>query len=97
MFYYVYVLRGSKDNRLYIGYTENLKKRLHEHEAGSVKSTKPRIPLELIFYEAYKNKYDALRRERYFKSSKGKTTLKRMLRDFLKGGLPQRQTVEGMR
>jgi predicted GIY-YIG superfamily endonuclease len=37
----------------------------------------------LIFYEAYKNKYDALRREKYLKTTKGRTTLKSMLREFL--------------
>jgi putative endonuclease len=39
-------------------------------------STKNRRPLELIFYEAFPNKFDALKRERYFKTTKGKTTLK---------------------
>jgi putative endonuclease len=46
-------------------------------------ATAPRRPFELTFYEAYRNKYDALRREKYFKTSKGKTTLKAMLREHL--------------
>lgn len=42
------------------------------------------MPVELVFYEAYRNKYDALRREKYLKTSKGKSTLKNMLREFFK-------------
>jgi len=80
--YYVYVLKSEKDDNLYIGYTDDLKKRVKEHNNGCVPSTKPRRPFTLIFYEAYLNKYDALRREKYFKTSKGKTTLKSMLREY---------------
>jgi predicted GIY-YIG superfamily endonuclease len=60
-----------------------LKKRYIEHQQGKAPSTVPRLPIELIFYEAYKNKYYALRREKYLKSSKGKTTLKAMLKEFI--------------
>jgi putative endonuclease len=48
-----------------------------------VLSTKPRLSVRLVFYEAYLDKYDALRREKYLKTDKGKTTLKSMLREFL--------------
>jgi putative endonuclease len=84
MFYYVYVLRSLKDNKLYTGYTADLRKRFKEHQEGMVTSTKLRTPFELIFYEAYKNKYDAIRREKYFKTSKGKNTLTQMLKEFLR-------------
>ena len=83
MFYYVYVLRTLKDAKFYIGYTTDLRKRLEEHQEGLVTSTKPRAPFELIFFEAYRNKYDAVRREKYFKTSKGKNTLRQMLREYL--------------
>lgn len=53
-----------------------------KHSKGQVIATKHRLPVELIFYEAYLNKYDALRREKYFKSSKGKTALKVMLKEY---------------
>jgi len=82
-FYYVYILRSLKDGKLYVGYTEDLQKRIDRHNKGGSFSTKCRAPFEIIFYEAYRNKYDALRREKYFKSSKGKTTLQSMLREFL--------------
>ena len=77
--YYVYILKSKRDNKLYIGYSANLKKRFSEHQSGQVTSTRPRKPFELIFYEAYKNSKDAKRREKYFKTSKGKTSIKTML------------------
>ncbi len=83
-FHYVYVLKSLRDGRLYVGSTHDLKSRLKPHHSGLVTSTKPRRPLELIFYEAYLNEYDAKRRESYFKTSKGRTSLKAMLAEFLK-------------
>ncbi len=83
MFFYVYVLRSLKDKNFYVGFTENLKERIKAHNDGKSFATKCRRPFELIFYEAYRNKYDALRREKYFKSTKGKTTVKSMLKEFL--------------
>ena len=81
-FFYVYVLL-LRDDKFYIGFTSNLRNRITLHQKGKVDSTRPRLPLELIFYEAYKNKYDALRREKYLKTSKGKTTLNSMLKEYL--------------
>jgi putative endonuclease len=83
-FFYVYVLRSLSDRGLYIGSTQNLKNRLRLHNEGAVHSTKPRRPFELIFYEAYRSEHDAKRREIYLKSTKGRTTLRSMLREFLK-------------
>jgi len=64
-FYYVYVLLSFKDNKFYIGSTPDLKRRLKQHSSGQVDSTKNRLPVKVIFYEAYLNKYDAFRREDY--------------------------------
>ncbi|MBI2630987.1 GIY-YIG nuclease family protein [Candidatus Nomurabacteria bacterium] len=77
--FYVYILKSLKDEKLYIGYSSDLRKRFKAHQGGEVKSTKPRRPFELIFYEAYKSMKDAKRREMYFKTTKGKTSLKTML------------------
>lgn len=78
--FYTYVLKSKKDQRLYIGFSSNLKKRIDDHRNGRVVSTKHRRSFDLIFYEAFKDKKDALRREKYLKSSKGKSTLRLMLR-----------------
>lgn len=84
-FHYVYILCSLKDGLFYIGYSEDLKTRVNDHNKGKNISTKNRRPLELIFYESFPEKADALRRESYFKTTKGKATLKQMLKEFLKG------------
>jgi len=81
--YYVYVLLSLKDKKFYIGFTNDLKKRLKEHNSGNNISTKSRLPLELIYYEGHLSKKDTARREKYFKTTKGKSTLRQMLRDSL--------------
>ncbi len=81
--YYTYILLSHKDNKFYSGRTNNLKRRFNEHQNGLVRSTKCRLPVELIFYEAYLNKYDSIKRERYFKTTKGKYSLKNMLKNYL--------------
>lgn len=78
--FYVYVLKSGSHS--YIGYTEDLKRRLKEHNAGQNKSTKAYVPWELIFYEAYISQEDALRREGYLKTTQGKIALRRMLADY---------------
>lgn len=77
--FYIYILKSLKDDNLYTGFTGDLKKRLKEHECGNVDSTKNRRPLELIYYEAYKEKSHALLREKYLKTTQGKSRLKKQL------------------
>ena len=78
-FHFTYILLSLKDKKLYIGSTQNVFKRLEEHNNGE-KKTKSRIPFELLYYEAHRNKEDALRREKYFKTNSGKRTIRQMLR-----------------
>lgn len=61
--YYLYVLKSKKDAELYIGSTNDLRRRLLEHNTGKVASTKPRAPFELVYYEAYYSEDDARIRE----------------------------------
>ncbi len=68
--YYVYLIQSKKDNRLYIGLTNDLKKRITEHNQGLTKSTKYRRPLVLIYYEAYASLKDAQIREKKLKKFK---------------------------
>jgi len=80
--YYVYVLLCS-DDKFYIGYSTDLKKRIKRHKQGQVFATKGRLPIQLVFYEAFLHRMDAKRREKYFKTSPGKKALKLMLRRYL--------------
>ena len=82
-FYYVYILQSAKDNKFYIGSTNDLKRRLKEHKLGKNISTSKRLPVELIYFEGHLSKEDASRRERYFKTTKGKTTIRQILRNQL--------------
>ncbi len=82
-FYYVYVLRSLVKDFIYVGFTTDLKRRFSQHNNREELSTKHYAPLELIYYEAYRNEKDAKRRERYLKTTKGKTTLKIMLKELL--------------
>jgi putative endonuclease len=77
------VLLSSKDGHFYIGSSADVIQRTKDHNAGKNISTASRRPLELIYYEAFRSKSDALRRERYFKTTEGKTTLRQMMREYL--------------
>lgn len=81
-FYYVYVLRSLARDFIYVGFTHDLRRRVDDHNSGKEFSTKPYTPFDLIHYEAYRSEKDAIRRERYFKTTKGKTTLRTMLKEF---------------
>lgn len=65
--FFVYILKSLKDNQCYTGYTNNLKRRIEEHNSGKSKSTKPRAQFKLIYYEAYVSEKDAKRREHNLK------------------------------
>lgn len=83
--FYVYVCLSLKDHKLYYGSTNNLERRLQEHNNGEVTSTKCRIPLKLIYYEVYENKTDARLRGKYLKSGgRAKANLKIQLTETLK-------------
>ena len=81
--FYAYILKSKKSGRLYTGYTEDLRKRLKEHNRGESTYTKHRGPYELIYYEACLNKEDAKAREKYLKTGKGKRYIKYRLRRYL--------------
>lgn len=80
---YVYVLKSTKDNKNYVGYTKNLKFRFEQHQKGMVTSTKDRRPLKLIYYEVCINQKDATNREKYLKTIYGKRFLKSRLKSYL--------------
>ncbi len=83
--YYVYILQSERDKEFYVGRTSNLKRRYSEHQAGRVESTKNRLPLKLLCYEAYNTKEEAARREEYLKTSDGRKDIrKRIIESLIK-------------
>ena len=80
--YYVYVLQSQKINEFYVGFTEDLDKRLKTHNTGDVPSTKSKRPWKIIYIEGYLNKKDALGREKFLKSGSGKKYLHKQLKNY---------------
>lgn len=80
--YYTYVLESINHPELYIGYTQDLKNRLIEHNKGLNQSTKRYLPWKLIYYEACLNQDDAKRREGYMKTSQGRRLVKLRLKEY---------------
>ena len=69
---YTYILKCN-DNTLYTGWTNNLEKRLEAHNTGKgAKYTKPRLPVELVYYESFETKQEAMKRECEIKKLKRK-------------------------
>lgn len=65
--FYIYLLKSKKDDSLYIGFAVNLKERLLKHNQNMVFSTKNITPMDLIYFEGYRSKKDALIREKRLK------------------------------
>lgn len=79
--FYVYLLKSLKDGKLYIGYTNDLKRRLLQHNEGLTRSTKSRRPFVLVYYEAYRSEADARHREQNLKlRSRAFTQLRQRIR-----------------
>lgn len=78
MFYYVYVLKCS-DGKTYTGCADNLRGRFKRHQKGNIAATKNRLPVSLISYFAFLNKYKAFDFEKYLKTASGRAFLKKRL------------------
>ncbi len=77
MKYYVYVLKSVNFDRQYVGFTRNVVRRLRQHNSGKTMSTKPYLPWELIFLEEFDSKEEVLKREKFFKTSRGREHIKK--------------------
>ncbi len=72
MSWFVYVIKSETFNRYYRGMTQNIPRRLKEHNQGKTKSTKAFKPWNLVYFEECKSRSDARKRELYFKSGAGR-------------------------
>lgn len=95
MLYFIYILKNLKDNKLYIGYTNNINRRLKEHNKGLVSVTKYRRPFILIYFEGYRHQQDATTREKFFKTGWGEKLLEKSIKKlfFRKYSLRMRGSV----
>ena len=84
MSYYVYILRCS-NGHLYYGYSGDLNRRLELHHQGKVRSTKPYLPIELVYYETYQTAVEARKREKALKNGRTRyKTINRFIETFPK-------------
>ncbi len=77
--YYTYILQSKKDNKLYIGQTNNIEDRIDRHNRGEVSSTKSRRPLKLLASKEFKTRAEAMKMEKYLKSLKGGNEFKKFI------------------
>jgi putative endonuclease len=77
--YYVYILQSCKNNKLYIGQTNNIERRIEDHNSGlGGKYTRQNSPWILVHSEQHPNRVSAVRRERFLKSTRGSLEKKRL-------------------
>jgi putative endonuclease len=77
--YILYILYSPSYIKTYVGQTENLKKRLKEHNVGKVRSTRAFTPWEIMYVEECESREKALAREKYYKSYAGRQKIKTIL------------------
>ncbi len=76
MKFFLYLLLSERDRKTYLGSTNEIERRMKEHNNGKTPSTRYRRPLKLIYTEEFDTLIDARKRERYLKTKKGRTELK---------------------
>ena len=68
--FFVYVLKSDKDDSTYTGFTSDLDKRLEQHNSGKTKSIRSKLPMKMIYYEAFLTKDLAIQREQEIKKNR---------------------------
>jgi len=79
MKYYVYILKSKSSDKHYVGQTNNLERRLREHNSGKSTYTKKFIPWEIVYYEEKDNQAEAIKTEKFYKSASGRKKIKKIL------------------
>lgn len=75
MNFYIYILQSEKNGKFYVGSTENLEKRLQDHNWSRTPSTKSGIPWKMVYNEVFQSRGEAMRRENEIKSKKSRKYL----------------------
>ena len=74
--YFVYAIESIIDNYIYVGLTENVNRRIEQHNNGWNKTTRSYRPFKILLIERYSTRLEARKREKYLKSGTGKEFLK---------------------
>jgi putative endonuclease len=76
--FFVYVLKSCKNGRMYVGSTNNLQRRLYQHNHGQNISTRSKGPYIIVYNESYFSRNEAVQREHYLKTGKGREEIKNL-------------------
>ena len=79
MDYYVYAIYNQDKSYIYVGLTDNLQRRINQHNKGYNRTTKPYKPFKILTTEKFGNRKEARKREKYLKSGCGKEYLKKLI------------------
>ena len=79
--YYVYVIKSVSHGTRYVGSTDDVYRRLNEHNSGKCRYTRGRRPWQLICKEKYSTRREAMRREKFLKSGQGRNYIDSLLKD----------------
>ncbi|MEX1138966.1 MAG: GIY-YIG nuclease family protein [Bacteroidota bacterium] len=85
----IYILRSLLNGKFYVGYTDDIQRRLVEHNAGMSKYTRSGRPWELAYTESYATRSEAMRREKEIKSRKSRKYILSLIQEA-KIGLGER-------
>ena len=77
--FYTYVIQSKTDGSFYKGHCQNIEERLKQHNNGLTFSIKNKLPFELVYFEIFETRLEAIKREKYFKSAAGRRFLKDIL------------------
>jgi putative endonuclease len=76
--FFVYALKSLTRNYIYVGLTDDIKRRVSQHNAGKERTTRPYGPFKLIYSESFLTRPEARKKEKYLKSGVGKEFLKKL-------------------
>ena len=80
--YFIYILESKTDNSFYIGQTNDLQKRLDFHNQGLSKYTSRKLPWEIVYFEEYKTRTEAIKRERFLKQQRNRSFYKSLINNW---------------
>jgi putative endonuclease len=81
MSFYIYIIQSQVDKSYYIGYTKNLDRRLSKHNSAKSGYTARKQPWTLIYFETFKEKSAAIKREQFLKKQKNRDFILRLIND----------------
>lgn len=79
--YFVYILKSKIKEITYVGFTNDIERRVMEHNSGKLKFTRIYKPWEVVYLEEFYSKAEARKREKYFKSAAGRRLIRKILEE----------------